>query len=215
MYNEGRVRQISRFGPAWYPITANIHCPNTCESQRELSEPPSSSYRQRRSTLRLLLRGRHDQGRQALKQRWCKCVSQLSAPAELCQASRQARIDVKVLPPPWWPWSKGGQAGHAEGPGCDGYLSGRVTASGKEVGGVGQPESPPSPPCLFTVGATVSPGDLCLCTPCPPVPPPATQTHSRETKNPHQLLPPIQSPRDTCLLHKHTHTHRQVQTKRL
>lgn len=110
----------------------------------------------------------------------------------------------------------GAQPGHAEGLGCDGYLSGRVTASGKEVGGVGQPESPPSPPCLFTEGATVSPGDpaLCLCTPCPPpIPPSATQTHSRETKNPHQLLPPIQSPRDTCLLHKHTH--RQVQTKRL
>lgn len=99
---------------------------------------------------------------------------------------------------------RGGRQGT---PGCDGYLSGRVTASGKEVGGVGQPESPPSPPCLFTVGATVSPGDLCLCTPCPPVPPPATQTHSRETKNPHQLLPPIQSPRETLVSYINTHTH--------
>lgn len=29
MYNEGQVRQIFRFGPTWYPITANNHCPNT------------------------------------------------------------------------------------------------------------------------------------------------------------------------------------------
>lgn len=40
-----------------------------------------------------------DRGRRALKQRWCKCVSQLTAPAELCKASTQPCIDVKVLPP--------------------------------------------------------------------------------------------------------------------
>lgn len=33
------------------------------------------------------------------EQRWCKCVSQLSTPAELCESSRQACLDVKVLPP--------------------------------------------------------------------------------------------------------------------
>lgn len=106
-------------------------------------------------------RSRHDRGRRtALKQRRCKCVSQLSAPAELCEASRQDCIDVKVLPPPQWPQSlkRGRQAGHVEGPGCDGYLWGRVTASRKgalEGGGHGE-----SPPLLLCVHR----GSHCFCT---------------------------------------------------
>lgn len=41
-----------------------------------------------------------DISKAALQLRLCKCVSQLTAPAKLCKTSRQAFIDVKVLPPP-------------------------------------------------------------------------------------------------------------------
>lgn len=97
----------------------------------------------------------------------------------------------------------GGQVGHAESPGCDGYLWGRVTASSKgALEGGGHWESPPSPCCLFTEGATVPPGvpGFCLCKKkIPPSsnPPPISPPHhtatvcSREMKNLHQLLPPI------------------------
>lgn len=60
------------------------------------------------------------------------------------------------------------QAGHVEGPGYDGYLWDRVSVSSKGVlEGGGHWESPPSPSCLFTEGATVPPGlpGFCWCTP--------------------------------------------------
>ncbi len=110
-----------------------------------------------------------------------------------------------------------GQARHAKDPGCDGYLWGRVTASGKWVlDGGGHWKSPPSPSCLFTEAATVAAGvpDFCLCTPSPPVPPHnSPPSHratlsSREKKNLDQLLPPIQSPSAACLTRRHAPKHR-------
>lgn len=78
---------------------------------------------------------------------------------------------------------RGCQTGHAEGPGCDGYLWGRVTTSGQgTLEGGGHWESPPSP-CshkepLFLQGS--------LLPPCPPIPHPTclptTEPHSASGK---------------------------------